>query len=385
MVYYVRIPLRSGGSIKKTTGTSDRATSRRIEAMVKELASRHEWEILDAVTGGASRRIDVGGTNVSRTRAELSLRELFAAYASNGLRELKAQQSDVDLAAYVTRWQTWLRSRLGADAESVAHYLACVRTLIPADERFPRSEFTKHRIEAWLSSREVASATRRKYRAALSSFAKYLTVAGVLDANPVREVEPPKPGKPRDKYLEQPQILELLVKLPEPFRTIEALIHGTGMEISAALRVRRMDVNTERRTVEAHGTKTDARERTCAISDWAWVYLERHLARIPDRPDALLFDGVSRWSVSDAHRAACVALGGAHLGYRVHDARRSYAVRLVRVGAPMEVAAAQLGHKSTQMVAKVYGRFRPSEDEVRKWEKLAAAREEEQRTRKGAK
>jgi hypothetical protein len=47
----------------------------------------------------------------------------------------------------------------------------------------------------------------------------------------------------------------------------------------------------------------------------------------------------------------------------------------------MEVAAAQLGHASTAMVAKVYGRFKPHADEVQKWERLAAALDAERARR----
>lgn len=105
--------------------------------------------------------------------------------------------------------------------------------------------------------------------------------------------------------------------------------------------------------------------------------LERHLATVPEEADALLFPGISRYAASDVHREACRALGGVFTGYRLHDARHSYAVRLARVGAPMEVAAKQLGHTSTAMVAKVYARFAANVDEVRRWERLAMVRDEE--------
>ena len=40
-------------------------------------------------------------------------------------------------------------------------------------------------------------------------------------------------------------------------------------------------------------------------------------------------------------------------------------------GAPFEVVAAQLGHANISMVVKVYGRFRPNEDEMTRWERIA--------------
>jgi integrase len=268
-VYFVRVPLRSGGSVKKTTASTDRHTAKRIEAMVLELASRHEWKLLDAVTGGDRRTLDGETGRVARTEDTLPLAQVFAAHVRNELEGLKARLSDEDLAEHIEAWQKWLSSRLG-NSETVSHYHTHVRTFIPEGKPFPRSELTLRRIAEWLDGLTVSSPTRRKYRAALASFAKYLTSIGVLSINPVREVDPPKVGKPRDKFLEHAQILELLLKLPEPFRSLEALIHGTRMEVSAALAVRRSDVDTLSKAVRARDTKTEARDRTCVVSEWAW-------------------------------------------------------------------------------------------------------------------
>jgi integrase len=42
--------------------------------------------------------------------------------------------------------------------------------------------------------------------------------------------------------------------------------------------------------------------------------------------------------------------------------------RAIRAGAPVGVVAQQLGHSDTTMVLKVYGRFKPTEQEITKWE-----------------
>jgi integrase len=43
-----------------------------------------------------------------------------------------------------------------------------------------------------------------------------------------------------------------------------------------------------------------------------------------------------------------------------HELRHSYASRLVMVGAPLPMVAAQLGHSDTRMVEKHYGHMAPS-------------------------
>jgi len=75
------------------------------------------------------------------------------------------------------------------------------------------------------------------------------------------------------------------------------------------------------------------------------------------------------------HRERTRALGLE--GYRLHDARHHWAVRMARAGAPFELIARQLGHRDVAMVAKVYGRFKPDTEERDRWERIAAARDQE--------
>lgn len=191
----------------------------------------------------------------------------------------------------------------------------------------------------------------------------------------MREVKPPKAGAPRQRHLEQHDVIPLVEAQPEPYRTLSALVHGTGMEISAALRARRADVDKLAQTIRANGTKTHARDRIAYVSPWAWPYLERYIATLT--PGALLFPGIDRWMAGDAHRAACKALGDTFADYRLHDARHTYAVRAIRAGAPFEHVASQLGHADTTMVVKVYGRYKPNAAERRSWESIASAQDAE--------
>jgi hypothetical protein len=75
------------------------------------------------------------------------------------------------------------------------------------------------------------------------------------------------------------------------------------------------------------------------------------------------------------HRERLRALGLE--GFRLHDARHHWAVRMARAGAPFELIARQLGHRDVAMVAKVYGRFKPDTEERDRWERIAAGRDQE--------
>jgi integrase len=152
-------------------------------------------------------------------------------------------------------------------------------------------------------------------------------------------------------------------------------LHGTGIEVSVALSLKRRDIDLLRREIHGKGTKTKARERVAKVAEWAWPLVEGHVAFLNSHiplatPNALLFPGISRHLATHKHRKACQALGIED--YRLKDSRHTYAVRAIRAGAPFEVVARQLGHVDTTMVVRVYGRFKPSEAEMTDWERIAA-------------
>jgi hypothetical protein len=51
-------------------------------------------------------------------------------------------------------------------------------------------------------------------------------------------------------------MMRLIDAHPEPFRTLSMLVHATGLEILAALALRKRDLIPDRRAVRAPGTKT---------------------------------------------------------------------------------------------------------------------------------
>jgi hypothetical protein len=114
----------------------------------------------------------------------------------------------------------------------------------------------------------------------------------------------------------------------------------------------------------ASNPKAWTRDRLARVADWAWPFVHEHLSTV--LPGERVFRGLDRWMVSDAHRGRLRALGLE--GYRLHDARHHWAVRMARAGAPFELIARQLGHRDVAMVAKVYGRFKPDTEERDRWE-----------------
>ncbi len=350
----VKVPSRDGTWYQRTTGTKDRHTAKRMQQMLHELgpSGRREWELLDAVA--------------ART---LSVAALFDAWLRDELGHLRARLEDLDLATKISGWQKQLASHVEPD--TAAHYLAHIRSLVPEGEQLLRSRLTQERLTDWLNALECAAATKRKYHASASSFFSYCVQIRALADNPMRRIQAPRAGKPRDRHLDTADAIRLADAQPEPYRTISALLAGTGLEVSVACALRRRDVDVKNREIRARGTKNHNRDRVARVSEWAWPFLARHIVGL--LADAPLFPGVDRWFVADAHRDACAALKISD--YTARDARHTWAVRMARAGTPPQQIAKQLGHKDATMVLKVYGLYFPSQAEREHWEKIAAAQD----------
>jgi integrase len=248
-----------------------------------------------------------------------------------------------------------------------------VRTLIPEAKPFPRSRFTTDVLESWLAKYRGKPGTRRKAHAAMAQFAKYLVRRRVLSANPMRDIQAPRPVAPRLRWLEVQDLVRLVDAQLDPYRTLSALLAGTGIEVSVGVALRARDVDRRRKEIRAAGTKTHARDRIVRVAEWAWPYVERHCSTM--HPNAPLFPHCDRWRAQDHHKDACKTLGIED--YRIHDHRHSYAVRAARAGTPAELIARQLGHANAILVLKIYGRFMPSQQDRDKWELIAAKQDSE--------
>jgi integrase len=337
--------------VNRSTGSHNEAVAKGMAAMLQDLGprNRREWEILDAVQTG-----------------KLSLGQAYDAWKVGALDGLKAELRNTDIEPQVDAWLRGLRDRVAPD--TLAHYRKHVGSLVAPGKPFLASRLSVAVILDWQAALGVGRSTKRKYHAALSSFCEYLVAREILPSNPMRAVRPAPAPKPRMRYLEHPEVLRLVEAMPAPYRTLSAIIHATGMELSVAVEMERGDVNTDNWAIHARGTKNIWRDRIVGIEEWAIPYLREHIRLLT--PGARVFPGMNRWTASDVHRKVCQELGISN--YQLRDARHTYAVRMIRTGMPAEMVARQLGHVDPTMVTKNYGRFHPSHNEVASWHKRAA-------------
>jgi integrase len=349
--YWGWVPCRDGGRKRVSLGTDDRVIARDIESLMRQLAGKREWALLDAVVSG-----------------QTSAGELYdhAREGADGLVAFRARLSDVDLNQQVDGWRNWATRR--ASESTVDRYEAQLRILVPADSPFPRSRFTRKAINEALSKLPASGSTARRYHAAWSSFAKYLVEIEIIETNPLRSVTAPRNNPPRELYLSLEDSKRLVEAQPEPYRSIAALREGGGVEISAALKVRRRDVDEKARTVHVHGSKNAWRSRPVFVEDWAWTYIAT--AAKGKLPDAPLFveevgEAVTYYRALAAHRAAVKAVK-LPAGYTMHDARHSFAVRCMKAGVDPQLIANNLGHRDATMVLRIYGKYRVTAADFRR-------------------
>lgn len=345
-VWWARIPRIGEAPIPRSlgvTGKDNRDAALLRCDFLRWLRSRQESWLLDEMALG---RVPVA--------------KVYRAYAENRLPafivELRDGAQDVDLEPLVGAWQKEMTRQRRPNAETRAKYLRQVRTLIPEGQPFKRSQFTKLAIMDWLAGLGVGQPNR--YRAALSSFARFLVLRDVLATNPVVQVPMARESEPRTLHLDQAQAKALLMVLPAPFAAFHALMLATGMEFAAAKAVRPEDIGD--RQVYAAGTKRSHRRRTVGVYDrwlWAWqFFLEARPAAKPGQPIFAAID------YDNNRHALTKAIAAAELpaDYTTHDHRHTWAVQAIRDRIPRPMISHNLGHRDAAMLDRVYGRYIPT-------------------------
>ena len=355
----VKVPT-STGWVKRSTGTRDPNTARKMTAMLVRLGPTElrAFDILDLIRDKA-----------------LTVPALWDLWVrlKGDVAAIRAVLSDADLLTKRNGWLAEVKTHASDDtADHYDHYLDSFVASVGAGTTLPRSRVTVEAVKTWLAGLSLKTGTKRKYHAGLSSFLAYCVSVGALERNPMRDVKAPPAGKARDRHLTTDEAKGLADAQESPYRELSALLAGTGIEVSVALALRVKDVDATHREIRARGTKTHNRDRVCRVADWAWPYVQR--AMKGKTTDALLFDTIPhRWAAQEAHDAACTARGVTN--YTMRDARHTWAVRMAKAGVPIEQISKQLGHKDAVMALKVYGVYAPSQAERDHWEAVATARD----------
>lgn len=307
---------------------------------------------------GQERRMDVY-TAIVDGRVPLS-----QAYDRRGdLDGLMASLADINIEPFVAAWHAW-KSGAKKGAASADKYEVQLRTLLRAGVPFLRSQMTSRAIRKHLAGLDVDDATRNRYKAAFSSFCRYLVDHDVLSANPVREIPGWPTGESRQVWYEMRDAQAVIGALPQPHAALEAIMCGACLEWQAIERLTLADVDPSARTFFARGTKHAWRTRTCKlleIFEWCWPYIEPMLGN--RLPTARLFDGITERRAIEVHHAAVA--GVKLVRSTLHDWRHTHLVLALKAGYPPIPLSRQAGHKDAHLLWTVYGKHIPELSELR--------------------
>lgn len=363
--FSVKVPVvRNGKTVwfNRPTGTMDPNTARKMGKMIAELgpADMGANDILEAVVARTIRVPDLWRLWDQKDKSP-----------QQRIREIRAQLADTDLLTKRDGWIADVTSLSSADnARRYKHALDTLLAALESPNSLARSALTTESLKGWIAELPVKAGTKRRHHAAVSSFLSYCVAVGVLERNPLADIDAPAAAKPRDRHLSAAEAQALADAQESPFREFSALLAGTGIETGVAFRLTVADVDVARQEIRARGTKTGHRDRVAKVAAWAWPYVLRAIAG--KLPSAKLFP-FKREPARQSHRDACKALEIAD--YTNRDARHTYAVRMVKAGTPALQVSKQLGHADSTMVSKVYGLYEPTHEDRAHWEAIAAARD----------
>ncbi|MGH7293411.1 MAG: tyrosine-type recombinase/integrase, partial [Polyangiaceae bacterium] len=137
-----------------------------------------------------------------------------------------------------------------------------------------------------------------------------------------------------------------------------AYAYGTGARLTELVRARpREHVRSTAGEVFIDGTKTKRARRTIPITPVMKPFIEVALKGLPEGQDQFRpWTNLRRDLLAACRRAGVPAVS-------MNDLRRSYCSWHLEAGLPADLVARYLGHASTEMVARIYGR--PSDDALK--------------------
>jgi integrase len=342
----IRVYDRHGRSFRRSLGTSEHPElAEAVEKFVKGLRTAKRWDVLDVLIARLMSPYQAFIADVDD-----SLAEKLEGFRRASV-EAAVEAADTDISPLVDSLVDDLK------------YRQQIRRFIPEGESFGVSKFTTKAIAGFLhgledarsstKKRMASAATRDRYKAALSYFANRLVEHGHLERNPTRDIQGTKKPLRPIRYLEPEQVRALVDALPFPNRALEALLAGTGMEVGAAFRLTRRDVDEKTRIVLARGTKNQYRTRYVEVSEpWAWEIFWQYAK--DKTPNTVLFAGLNYGKVRRPHDQATKAMNLPPTTIHMH--RHSYGVMHVKRGSDEQWLKNQFGHApQSTLMHTIYG------------------------------
>ena len=333
--------------------------------------------VVDVPTDDGRRRQKTKGGFATRKAAEAELRALLAR-VENGADPFP---DDVSVGAYLGRWLDHQRSRVRPSTHKRSGQLVAElkERLGPLRLDRVRPAHVQAALDG-MAERGLAPRTVLRARQVLNQAMRQAVAWGLIPANPVAAVPPPKCERPE---LVVPTAAELLAIIEAaqdtPYEIPVLLAATTGARRGEVLAFRwsDLDVTTGRLRVtgslqevpgglERLAPKTDRARRLVTLPGFVVERLKRH--RIDQAGRRLLLG--AGWAAGDlicdyggrpmrpdgfsrAFKAAAVT-AGLPAAVRLHDARHAVATAWLEQGLHPAIASAALGHTSPAFTMSQY-------------------------------
>ena len=300
--------------------------------------------------GGGTRAVSTGCTD---RKAAAIVRARLEREAADPDHAAKASALTVDILDDYLRSLT-RRGRSAATISLATTKAGHLRRLLPPFA----ADITHQVLEAYVDRRVAEDAQRTTVAKELGRLRGALALArrnGRFDADVAQVIpEIDAPYVPRTRFLAPHELLGLCLALPERRAAHVATIVALALRWGESKRLRGDDVQLP--LVRVPGTKTAASARTVPVVGVFRDVLEWALARAPGRDqDRPLFDPWPNF-LRDV-KAACKRLGYAPV--RANDLRRTPSSWLRAEGVEPHLIGALMGHTTSAMVERVYGKLQP--------------------------
>ncbi len=223
----------------------------------------------------------------------------------------------------------------------------------------------------FLKKQGLSAKTVVRNLVALRTFYKFLTQEGILEANPLEEIESPKVERTLPEILSLKEV-EQLLEQPDPQtplgvrdRAMLELLYATGMRVSELTRLPIQQVNLEGGYVLLYGKGSKERVVPLGKEAMKWITCYLNTARVTlakKKESPFLFINRSGKEMSRQRFWKTIKSYGRKAGIRKritpHLLRHSFASHLLERGADLRSVQMMLGHvdiSTTQIYTHVTG------------------------------
>ena len=242
--------------------------------------------------------------------------------------------------------------------------------LLPRFKDVPLVDIRRSDVVEWRDElgERVAAATVNTVLGTLSSAFTFFVGRDWIEVNPCQGVKRLKPDARVFPWIQSAEVItRLLGELTMKWRTLVAVLIGTGIRLDEALHLRWDDIDLEHRIITIHrgkkGTTKSGKVRRVPIFDSALAVLEE--MKLARGGNVLLWPGgkpgksLSQPSIRKPFKAA-LTRAGLPKEIRLHDLRHSFASLFLADGGDIFKLSRILGHHSVAITERVYAHLKPT-------------------------